>query len=113
GAGDGGVVVTAGEAAAVHKEFIVAAAAGHKLPAVYYDRNFTTAGGLVSYGPDLINQYRRAAEYVARIFKGEKPGDLPVQAPTKYEVVINLRTAKALGITVPPTLLSRADEVIE
>src|SRR5262249_56306549 len=109
GAGDGGVVVTAGEAAAVHKEFIVAAAAGHKLPAVYYDRNFTNAGGLVSYGPDLIDQYRRAAEYVARIFNGEKPGDLPVQAPTKYELGINLKSAKALGLDILPP----ADEGIE
>jgi len=110
---NGGLIVTASAAAAVHKDFIVSAAARHKLPAVYYDRNFAAAGGLVSYGPDLVDQYRHAAGYVDRILKGEKPADLPVQAPTKYELVVNLKTAKALGITVPDALLARADEVIE
>ncbi|HZI72764.1 MAG TPA: ABC transporter substrate binding protein, partial [Gemmatimonadales bacterium] len=85
----------------------------HKLPAVYFERAFITAGGLISYGPDLVDQFRRAAQYVDRILKGEKPADLPVQAPTKYDVVINLKTAKALGLTVPQLLLATADEVIE
>jgi putative ABC transport system substrate-binding protein len=110
---NGGLIVTASAAAAVHKDFIIASAARHKLPAIYYDRNFSAAGGLVSYGPDLIDQYRRAAGYVDRILKGEKPADLPVQAPTKYQLVVNLKTAKALGIEVPSTLLATADEVIE
>ncbi|MGA7526158.1 MAG: ABC transporter substrate binding protein, partial [Pseudolabrys sp.] len=92
---------------------IITLAARHKLPSVYYERFFVAAGGLISYGPNRIDQFRLAAGYVDRILKGEKPADLPVQAPTKYELVINLKTAKALGLTVQPSLLSRADEVIE
>ena len=110
---NGGLIVTASPLAQRHRDLIVTLAARHKLPAVYFDRFFVAAGGLISYGPDYIDQYRRAAGYVDRILKGEKPADLPVQAPTKYELVINLKTAKALGLDVPPTLLARADEVIE
>jgi len=108
-----GLIVTASPLATLHRDLIVAVAARHRLPAVYYNRGFVIAGGLISYGPDFIDQYRRAAGYVDRILKGEKPADLPVQAPTKYELVINLKTAKALGLTVPPSVLARADEVIE
>jgi putative ABC transport system substrate-binding protein len=110
---NGGLIITASAASQVHRNVIITLAARHKLPAVYYERLFTSAGGLTSYGPDFVDQFRRAAGYVDRILKGEKPADLPVQAPTKYELVINLKTAKALGLTVPPTLLARADEVIE
>ena len=106
-------MVTSGALALHHRERIIALAARHKLPSVYYRRYFITSGGLISYGPDLADQYRRAASYVDRILNGEKPADLPVQAPTKYELAINLKTAKALGIEVPPSLLARADEVIE
>ena len=109
----GGLIVTAGTAANRHRNLIIALAARHKLPAVYYERYFVAAGGLISYGPDFVDQYRRAAGYVDRILKGEKPADLPVQGPTKYDTAINLKTAKALGLTVPPALLARADEVIE
>ncbi len=109
----GGLILTGSALAEFHRDLIVTLAARHKLPAVYFNRFFVGAGGLISYGADLIDQYRSAAGYVDRILKGEKPADLPVQAPTKYELVINLKTAKALGIDIPPTLLARADEVIE
>jgi putative ABC transport system substrate-binding protein len=110
---NGGLILTPSGLANVHRDLIITLAARHKLPAVYYERFFVVAGGLVSYGVDYVDQYRRAAGYVDRILKGEKPADLPVQAPTKHEFVINLKTAKALGLDVPATLLARADEVIE
>ena len=110
---NGGLIITASGLATVHRELIVKLAAQHRLPAIYFDRLFVAAGGLISYGPDMNDQFRRAAGYVDRILKGEKPADLPVQAPTKYELVINLKTANALGLEVPPMLIARADEVIE
>jgi putative ABC transport system substrate-binding protein len=110
---NGGLIVTAGQGSWHHRDLIITLAAQHRLPAVYFERSFVTAGGLVAYGPDYVAQYRRAAGYVDRILKGEKPADLPVQAPTKYELVINLKTAKALGLDVPASVLARADEVIE
>ena len=110
---NGGLVMTASPFAANHPDVIPTLAVRYKLPAVYPWRYFVNAGGLMSYGSELASQFRLAAQYVDRILKGEKPADLPVQAPTKYELVINLKTAKAIGLTVPPTLLSRADEVIE
>ena len=111
--GNGGLIVTASALSAVHADLIIALAARHKLPAVYFLSRFISHGGLISYGPDIIDQYRRAAGYVDRILKGEKPADLPVQTPTKYELAINLKSAKALGLEVPPSLLARADEVVE
>jgi putative tryptophan/tyrosine transport system substrate-binding protein len=113
GSPNGGLILTGTPLAIVHRDLIIALAARHRLPAVYYERYFATAGGLVSYGTDLVEQFRLAAGYVDRILKGEKPSDLPVQAPTKYELVINLKIAKELSLTVPETLLARADEVIE
>jgi putative tryptophan/tyrosine transport system substrate-binding protein len=110
---NGGLIVTGTVLAGTQRDLIVGLAARHKLPAVYFQRFFVADGGLISYGPDFVDQYRRAAGYVDRILKGEKPADLPVQAPTKYELVINLNTAKALGLEVPQSLLARADEVIE
>ena len=110
---NGGLIVTASAMAYTHRDLIITLAARHKLPTLYFDRSFVAASGLISYGPDYTNQYRRAASYVDRILKGEKPADLPVQAPTKYELVINLKTARALGLEVPPSVLARADEVIE
>jgi putative tryptophan/tyrosine transport system substrate-binding protein len=111
--GNGGLIVTGSPLSLVHRDLIITLAARHKLPTVYFVRPFVTDGGLISYGPDLADQFRRAASYIDRILKGEKPADLPVQAPTKYELVINLKTAKALGLTVPSSVLARADEVIE
>jgi putative ABC transport system substrate-binding protein len=110
---NGGLIVAASPGAAQHRDLIVTLAARHRLPAIYASRFFVTDGGLISYGPDILDQYRRAAGYVDRILKGEKPADLPVQAPTKFELVVNQKTAKALGIEMPTTLLARADELIE
>jgi ABC-type uncharacterized transport system substrate-binding protein len=110
---NGGLILTSSALSVVHRDLIVTLAARHKLPAVYYRRQYVTGGGLISYGPDVAEQNRRAAGYVDRILKGEKPADLPVQAPTKYELLVNLKTAKALGLAVPTSLLARADEVIE
>jgi ABC-type uncharacterized transport system substrate-binding protein len=110
---NGGLIPASSSAALRNRDLITTLAARHKLPAVYWDRFFVAAGGLTSYGPDLLDQFRQAAGYVDRILKGEKPAELPVQAPTKYELVVNLKTAKAIGIDVPPSLLARADEVIE
>jgi putative ABC transport system substrate-binding protein len=111
--GNGGLIVTASAFANVHRELLITLAAQHKLPAIYFARYFVEDGGLVSYGTDLVEQFRQAATYCDRILRGEKPADMPVQAPTKYDLVINLKTAKALGLALPPSLLARADEVIE
>ena len=110
---NGGLIATPGAGVLMHRELIVRIAAQHRLPAIYSTRSHAVSGGLVSYGIDEIEQFRRAAGYVDRILKGEKPADLPVQAPTRYELIINLQTAKALGLELPPSLLARADEVIE
>jgi putative ABC transport system substrate-binding protein len=110
---NGGLILTAGALSALHRDLIITLAARHKLPAVYQERTYAEAGGLISYGPNFLDEFRRAAGYVDRILKGEKPADLPVQAPTKYELTINLKTTKALGLKLPATLLARADEVIE
>jgi putative ABC transport system substrate-binding protein len=112
-AANGGLILTASVLAAFRRKLLITLAARHKLPAVYFERFFVADGGLISYGPDFVEQFRRAAAYVDRILKGEKPADLPVQAPTKYELAINLKTAKALGLTVPSSVLVRADDVIE
>ena len=110
---NGGLIVTPSASVSAHHDLIIALAARHKLPAVYSRRDDVTGGGLISYGPDQVEQFRRGAGYVDRILNGEKPADLPVQAPTKYQLFINLKTAKALGLTIPPAVLSGADEVIE
>jgi putative tryptophan/tyrosine transport system substrate-binding protein len=110
---NGGLVVAVSASAIRHRDVIIASAARHRLPAVYSYRLFAVAGGLIAYGPELLAQYRRAAGYVDRILRGEKPGDLPVQAPVKYDLVVNLKTAEAIGLTIPPAVLARADEVIE
>jgi putative tryptophan/tyrosine transport system substrate-binding protein len=110
---NGGLILTASALAPVHRDLIITLAARHRLPAVYYERYFAADGGLISYGPDQLDQYRRAAGYVDRILKGEKAANLPVQSPAKYELVVNLKTAKELGLTIPETILVRADEVIE
>jgi len=110
---DGGLILTAGPSSVVNRDRIIALAARYQLPAIYFERFFSAAGGLISYGPNFIDEFRQAAGYVDRILRGEKPAALPVQAPTRYELVINLKTAKALGLTVPPTLMAGADEVIE
>ena len=113
GSANGGLILTASALSALHRDLIITLAARYKLPAVYQERSYAAAGGLISYGPNFVDQFRRAAGYVDRILKGEKPADLPVQAPTKYELAINLKTAKALGLTVPQSILARADDVIE
>jgi putative ABC transport system substrate-binding protein len=110
---NGGLIVTGSALVAAHRDLLVRLAATHKLPAVYYERSFVTVGGLVSYGPDVIDSYRLAAGYVDRILHGEKASDLPVQSPSKYDLVINVKTAMALGLTIPETLLATADEVIQ
>ena len=110
---NGGLIVTGSALAVVHRNLIIKLAARHKMPAIYFERNFVTSGGLISYGPDYLDQFRRSASYVDRILKGEKPADLPVQAPTKYKLVVNLKTAKEIGLTMPPALLATADEVID
>jgi ABC-type uncharacterized transport system substrate-binding protein len=110
---NGGLIATGGPLSVVNRDLIVTLAARHKMPAIYFERHFVTFGGLISYGPDLVDQYRRSAAYVDRILRGEKPADLPVQAPTKYELVVNLKTAKSLGLDMPASVLARADEVIE
>jgi putative ABC transport system substrate-binding protein len=110
---NGALILTASALSTVHRDLIIALAARHNLPAIYYERFFVTGGGLISYGANFVDQFRRAASYVDRILKGEKPAHLPVQAPNKYELIINLKTAKALGLTIPPSVLARADEVIE
>jgi putative ABC transport system substrate-binding protein len=110
---DSGLIVVSGASTARHRDLIITLAARHRLPAVYPFRYYASSGGLSSYGPDTVEQYRRAAGYVDRILRGEKPADLPVQTPTKYELVLNLKTAKSLGLDVPPSLIARADEVIE
>jgi putative ABC transport system substrate-binding protein len=110
---NGGLIVTGSPSTQLHRELIIRLAARHHLPAVYFAPSFVRDGGLISYGPDTVDQFRQAAGYIDRILKGEKPADLPVQAPTKYELAINIKTAKALGIELPSTLLARADEVVE